>query len=441
MKGDVPSVAWPPLFSNDRASLAALVLQLDRSQWLPPGEIAAGQARQLAVLARHFAAHSPHFRARLAAAGLTADALDPAGLARLAPLTRRAVPAAGRGLHCPLPPGHAPARLGQTSGSTGEPVRVRKGKVCGLMWLALAIRCNLWFEPDPGARAAALRVAVDRDVLETPTWGGVMDTFFDTGPMLVLSNALDLADQAARLARFRPESLIVYPSTLAGLIEVMAPLPGLKRIRTIAETLSPALRAAAEAHFGAVVKDCYSSEECGYIAVECPDSGLYHIMSEALVVELVDDRGAPCREGEEGRLLLTDLHNLAMPMIRYEIGDRAVAGGPCPCGRGLPTLARILGRERNLVMKPDGTTGWPVVGFRGYREIAPIVQFQLVQTSREEIEVRLVVEAPLSADQEAALTALIQRSLGYPFRLRFACFEGRLPRGPNGKFEEFVRAF
>lgn len=441
MRGDVPGELWPPVFGHERASLAALLFALDRTQWSTPEEIAAGQARQFALLVRHFARHSSRFRARMAAAGLDPRVLDLARVAELPPLARREVQAAGSALYCPTPPAHAPVRIGQTSGSTGEPVRIAKGRMCQLMWLAMSVRWHLWQEPDPMARRAAVRVLVERDAVEHKDWGGAMGALFETGPLLVLNGGLDLADQAARLAAFAPRSLLVYPSTLAGLIDAMPPLPSLARIRTFGETLSPEARAAAEAHFGVEVHDCYSSEEVGYIAVECPGSGLYHLMAESLVVEVVDDDGRPCRPGEAGRVLVTDLHNFAMPMIRYEIGDRAVPGGPCPCGRGLPTLARVLGRERNLLLKPDGTTAWPVTGYRRYREIAPVVQFQFVQTGREDIEVRLVVGTALDAAQEAALTKLIHASLGYPFRLTFAYFEGRLPRGANGKFEEFVRAF
>jgi phenylacetate-CoA ligase len=441
MRGDLPTALWPPVFSNKLAALAALVFELDRTQWLGGEEIAAGQSRQLARLARHFAAHSPHFRERLAKAGVGADQLDVARLAELAPLTRREVQAAGEALNCPLPPAHRPIRFGQTSGSTGEPVRIAKGTMCDLLWLAMSVRWHLWQEPDPMARRAVVRVLVTRGRLERADWGGGMAALFDTGPLIVLSGELDLAEQAKHHAEFAPQSLLVYPSTLAGLIDTMSPWSGLERIRTIGETLFPSLRTAAEAHFGVPAKDCYSSEEAGYIAVECPESGLYHVMSEGLVVEVVDEQARPCRPGETGRVLVTDLHNYAMPMIRYEIGDHAEVGGPCRCGRGLPMLARILGRERNLVMKPDGTTAWPVTGYRRFREIAPVAQFQFVQKSLEEIEVRLVVEPPLDATQEAALTALIQESLGYPFRLTFAYFERRLPRGANGKFEEFVRAF
>jgi phenylacetate-CoA ligase len=235
---------------------------------------------------------------------------------------------------------------------------------------------------------------------------------------------------------------MIYPSNLAAMLDLLERdgrhLPSVQRVRTIGETLSPAIRERAEHDLGATVRDCYSSEEVGYIAIECPTGGLYHVMAETLIVEVVDADGRACREGEVGRVLVTDLHNRATPLIRYAIGDMAEVGPACPCGRGLPTLRRIVGRERNMLLTPDGRRAWPLTGFRDFATIAPVIQYQLIQHRIDAVEVRLVVGAPIDAGQERALAALITRSLGYPFTLTFKYFPDRIPRQPNGKFEEFV---
>jgi len=134
----------------------------------------------------------------------------------------------------------------------------------------------------------------------------------------------------------------------------------------------------------------------------------------------------------------TSLHNFAIPLIRYDLRDHAEAGGPCPCGRGLPTIARILGRNRNMLRLPGGGERWPLVGFDRYREIAPIRQYQLIQHTLEEIEARFVTDRALSEDEEARLGAVIRSALGHPFRVSFTYFESEIPRGAGGKFEEFV---
>jgi phenylacetate-CoA ligase len=442
MRGDVPGIAWPPVFSTRKSSLAALLLQLERSQWRSAEELRVGQFRQLSLLAEHFAAHSPRFLERLKVARIDGSELGGReGLQALPPLTRREIQQDPDTFFCrTLPEGHAPLRLFQTSGSTGEPVKVMKTAVTQLFWTALTLRYHLWHEPDFTGRLCAIRALV-KEAREAASWGAPFSDFFETGPSMIVDNATDLTLQIEQVRRFRPNTLIIYPTNLAAMLERLeaqgSALPELKRVRTVGETLPPDVRAAAERQLGVEVRDCYSSEEFGYLAIECPAGGLYHLMAEALLVEVVDDQGRPCREGEIGRLLVTDLHNHATPMIRYEIGDHAEAGGPCPCGRGLPTLRRILGRTRNMVVRPDGTTSWPITGFKRFRDLAPIVQYQLVQDSLTSIEMRLVSEAPLTPEQEHAVAAHIQSFLGYRFETRFRYFEGRIPAGPNGKFEEF----
>ena len=198
------------------------------------------------------------------------------------------------------------------------------------------------------------------------------------------------------------------------------------------------MRQRAAQMLGARVSDLYSSQDLGQIALECPVSGLYHTMAETVLVEVLDDAGNPCREGEIGRVVITDLRNYATPLVRYLIGDRAEVGPPCPCGRGLPTLARVLGRERNLLLMPDGSRVWPLVGFYRFRELAPISQYQFIQHGADDIEVRLAVEQSVTPAQEAALTEVIHAALQHPFRLRFNYFDLTLPLPPSGKREEFV---
>ncbi len=161
-------------------------------------------------------------------------------------------------------------------------------------------------------------------------------------------------------------------------------------------------------------------------------------MAESLIVEVVDECDAPCAAGKVGRLVVTDLHNFATPLVRYDIGDYAEVAGPCACGRGLPALKRILGRERNLILMPDGSRHWPLVGFALFRTVAPVLQYQLIQETRDSIEVRLVVGHALSGAEEDGLRQVIQGTLGHPFALRFSYFADRIPPGPNGKCEEFV---
>jgi phenylacetate-CoA ligase len=161
-------------------------------------------------------------------------------------------------------------------------------------------------------------------------------------------------------------------------------------------------------------------------------------MAEGVLAEVIADDGRPCQPGQIGRVTITDLHNFATPMVRYDIGDYAEVAPPCACGRGLPTWSRILGRDRNLIRMPDGTRHWPITGFPRCREFAPILQYQLVQHDYESIEARLVVERSLTTSEESALRRLFQTSAGHEFTVRFSYFCDRIPPLGSGKFEDFV---
>ena len=440
----IGGIVWPPLFAGPEAGvLSALLGQLEATQWLPQAELVQLQHLQLRALAQHAARQSTHFKDRLVRAGLRFEDLGSAeGLARLGVLRRRDIQAAGAALYCTdIPRDHAPVGTTQTSGSTGEPVVVRRTGVSRLFWMAMIMREHLWHRRDFTKRISAIRANIPEYIVG-PDWGPPVSLLFRSGPAQGIPITADIEQQVTWLREFGPDNLVIYPSTLDALSRYCEAhnitLDGLTQVRTIGETLSPRIREQATRILKARVIDNYSSQEVGNIAFQCPDSDLYHVMAESLIVEVLNDAGRPCNVGEAGRIVVTDLHNYATPLIRYDIGDYAEVAAPCPCGRGLPALKRILGRERNLILMPDGSRHWPLVGFARFRDVAPVVQYQFIQTDRQSIEVRLVTESTMTRDQEVALGAVIQEALGYPFALTFRYFEDGLPTGPRGKFEEFI---
>ena len=108
------------------------------------------------------------------------------------------------------------------------------------------------------------------------------------------------------------------------------------------------------------------------------------MQSEHLRVEVLDEQGQPCREGENGQVVITDLHNFAMPLIRYALHDWAEVGPTCPCGRGLPTLRRVVGRIRNMAISPEGKSYRPVLETRRMLEAIPQLAAIPVRADRSE---------------------------------------------------------
>lgn len=437
----VAGVAWPPLVTGRAASLVALLHRLDRTQWLPAARLAERQRVQLVVLARWFAARSPLFRARLDVAGIGPDDLArPGGLERLPVLDRATVHALGPRLFVdPLPPGHEPTFAKMTSGSTGRAIEVRRTAVNAMFQGALTIRDYLWRDLDLRGRFAVLRASV-KSIRERPTWGRPIDALFATGPLLAMPTDIPVPEVVDRLDAFAPDALLCYPSLLAGIAEHCRRndrrLATLRHVQTIGETLDDEVRHLAADVLGVHVWDLYSSEELGPIGIECPVAGGYHV-PENLIVEVLDDGDVPVPAGGVGRVVVTDLHNHAAPLVRYELGDHAELGGPCPCGRGLPTLRRILGRTRNLIVLPDGSMSWPMTGYRAVFERAGARQFQMAQVAPDVVEVRMVGTGPLAPAVEADVAATVHDALHHRFELRFVYLDDDIPKGPSGKFEDF----
>jgi phenylacetate-CoA ligase len=263
-----------------------------------------------------------------------------------------------------------------------------------------------------------------------------------TGPTYLLNVLSSIEEQADWLRRVNPGYVLTYPSALRATAHVFCErgwtLPELQGLNTFGEILEPECRRECEEQFGVKVVDGYSSQEVGYIAVQCPEHDHYHVQSENVLVEVLDDAGHPCQSGETGRVVVTTLHNFAMPLLRYDIGDYAEVGSPCPCGRGLPVLNRIFGRQRNLLILPDGSRRWPVFDAGGRpEELPPFFQFQVIQRSPEKIDVLAVRHQPFTEAEIDRLTRFLQQTLGYPFDIDIRCVES-IPRSGTGKFEDFI---
>lgn len=449
LRSSVEGISWPALPAAMPAALLAQLYQIEQSQWWPPEVLRARQLEQLSSLIDHAYRQSAFYRDRLDSTGLAPRGPWDEGRFQAIPLlTRSELLVDDKTINArEVPPSHGPVGVTQTSGSTGQIVAVRRTGVSQLIWMALSMRDHLWHRRDFSQRLTVIRANVpvlDDDAAAAEAgWGPPLTWLHRTGPCYTRPLGTDVGFLGDWLLRRDPSYLLTYPTNLASLLTVFERrgqrLPTLREVRTIGETLPADLRARCSAVLGVRVVDSYSSQEVGAIALECPDSGLYHVHSESLIVEVLDERGAPCKPGEVGRVVVTDLHNFATPLIRYELRDHAEVGPSCPCGRGLPTLVRVLGRRRNMAVLPDGQRCWPLVGFLRYREIAPIVQYQIVQHGLNDVEMRLVTETgPLRAEQEQRLAEVLREALRHPFPVRFSYFDGELPRTASGKFEEFV---
>ena len=436
----IPEVRWPALPAPAAAATLALLYQFEATQWLPAEQLLRLQLRQLDQVLRHAYATTPCYRERWAGIYDPSLPLTLDRVAALPLLTRRDLQDNYEHLKSEtVPAGHGSAGEASTSGATGSPVRVLKTQLCLLFWNAFTLREHRWHRRDLRRRLAVIRSGVAAG--ESRSWGPATDGLVDTGPAVMLPMGDDVDTQLRWLEQQNPEYLLTYPSNAAELAMASLArgvrLPRLLEVRTFGELLAPEMRESCRKAWGVRVTDLYSANEVGYIALQCPSHEHYHVQSEGVLVEILDEQGRPCAPGQVGRVVVTDLHNFATPLVRYEIGDYAEAGDACACGRGLPVLLRIIGRVRNMLVTADGKRYWPALRIGEFTDIAPVLQSQLVQTAYDLVEWRLVTAVPTTADQEARLRERMLSRLPSGFRLKFEYLH-RIPRSAGGKYEDFI---
>ncbi|VAV85124.1 hypothetical protein MNBD_DELTA01-222 [hydrothermal vent metagenome] len=440
-KTSVSGIHWPALPGASASSMLALLYQLEQSQWLPEEELRHQQFRQLATLLGHAYETVPFYRKRLEKAGFFPQrGLNAEIFANLEFLKRSDIQRSHDALVSrKIPKDHGELFKHHTSGSTGMPIIAVGTDITQFFWRVNTLREHLWHKRDLGGKLAAIRTTVKDGI--SAGWGRATDDVYKTGQGVMMNIKTDIDEQVRWLDGQQPDYLLSHPSNVHALakmcIEQGVRLTRLRQVRTFGEVVTPELRVICMKAWDAPVVDAYSAEEVGYIALQCPESELYHILSESLLVEVIDKEGRPCAPGEVGRVVITTLHNFAMPLLRYEIGDYAEVGGKCACGRGLPVLRRIMGRQRNLITLPDGKQHWPSFPEDSWGYIAPIRQIQLVQKGFDNIVVRLVADNRLTPEQEEALVKVLQEKLGHPFKMTLEYLD-KIERTANNKYEDFV---
>jgi phenylacetate-CoA ligase len=184
------------------------------------------------------------------------------------------------------------------------------------------------------------------------------DSLFGLFPMQFISTLTPIGETLAQLRKNPPDLLVCYPSHLRALVDQMQP-EDFARIRPTAVNVNSEMSSAVErANLGtklsSFVFDDYSSEELTRIASQC--RGLqYHLFEDVNYIEIVDDNGRPVPEGTVGNIVGSNLHNRAMPLLRYMQGDRgAVRTSLCSCGRRFRILEKLEGRKNDSFVLPNG---------------------------------------------------------------------------------------
>ncbi|MBI1914231.1 MAG: phenylacetate--CoA ligase family protein [Planctomycetes bacterium] len=424
--GDVDQLRW--------------LREFERTQYLPADELRRLQFCRLSALLSHAHARCPFYRERFESVGLRPEDLRTLDdLHRFPVLEKSDLQQHGADMVARNWP-RDDLIPNQTGGSTGTPISFFLSNDRRRSRAAATLRHNRWAGWDVGDRVAVLwgaphdaprrdwRARLRRTLLREPLW-------LDTANVTEAS----LAAFHERLMSHRPRVLQAYARSVLLFAQYLEQR-GLRPHRphsivTSAEGLEPAERALVERVFGCPVFNRYGCREVSVIASECDAHQGLHVMAEGLLVEIVKG-DEPAKPGEMGSILVTDLLNHAMPLIRYRIGDvGAWEEGSCPCGRALPRLRNVEGRVTDFLVGSDGRLVSGV--FLATYVVAhrpSLGQVQIHQDRAGEILYRIRPGYDFAAAEDLAyLESTSRQYLGDAVVVRWEIVE-ELPCEPSGKF-------
>jgi phenylacetate-CoA ligase len=390
--------------------------ELERTQWLNRAEIESLRARRLRDFLARVQAEVPYYRQLFADLGFDPSAVGSPADLRALPLLTKDLIGAHTGEMKSARAG--PLRRFNTGGSTGAPLIFWLGRERIAHDIAAKWRATRWWGVDIG----------DPEIV---VWGspielGRQDRLRHLRDRLLRTRLLPAFEMSAdNLQRFlatiratRPRMLFGYPSALAYIAGYardrnarMDDL-GIRVAFVTSERLYDHQREAISSVFGCPVANGYGGRDAGFIAHQCPDGGM-HVSAEDVIVETVDERGAPVPAGTAGEIVVTHLATAEFPFVRYRTGDLGVLDGrDCRCGRGLPLLAEISGRTTDFVVARDGTVLHALALIYVLRDLPGVRNFKIVQESLDHTRVLLEAAGGFDPRTEDLIVSQFRARLG-----------------------------
>lgn len=427
---------WPLLRRDFTRAFNGLLA----TQWWPEERLRELQEQRLRALLMHAWLNVPFYRSQIDAAGLNPCTATLDQIRHLPILEKATIQTQGTNLLCRgLTPGQMGLIESHTGGSTGEPLTFYldavsiTGNVAEIRrdWFLCGYQAGdrlafLWGS-DPDSRGHISAKGRLKDYLQNLVW---VNTFNVT--------ADDLRIAHRRLLSFKPALLVGYVSSLT-LFATLIRESGLtplrpKAIQTSAEVLSADQRQLLEDTFACKIYDRYACREVGSMAHECEAHAGLHIMAENNLVEIVRESGEPAAAGETGYVVVTNLLNRAMPLIRYRLGDLAVPReGVCSCGRGLPRLHRVQGRSADVITAPNGKLLHGEFFTHLFYNIPGVRQFRVEQIDLRRLVIEVVPGTGFRSDSLDSLVHAIHEHADRDFVVEYA-LRDTLPPSNSGKF-------
>jgi len=404
---------------------------LEDSQWWSSDEVRAFQEGRLRELIQHSYTNVPYYRSTFDKLGLKPEDINSVeDLQKLPVLSKDII---RRNFPDNMVAGNIPREkltLNHSGGSTGEPLPYYQDRQAISWRFGCLFRFWRWAGYELGKRW----IRLDLIAHDTPAQK-VMDRL---GRCLFIRlsamNQDTLRISIERIRRYNPQIIRGYASQVFLLAKYLKDndirdiTPA--SIITTGDMLFPHYRQLIEEQFNCPVFDNYGGNSI-VISSQC-ESGTHHIAAENIVLEFVkDDR--PVKPGELGTVLVTDLSNYGMPFIRFRIGDLARPFQErCKCGRGLPVMSSVVGRDTDIVVTPDGN--YLVAYFFGhiFEAMTSVDQFQVVQEAEDEIEVKIIKNDKFSEQDAQHIKNAIRQGSGEKLKIRLN-FVDNIPVPRSGK--------
>ena len=414
---------------------------MERSQWLPPNEIQRLQLNNLRAFLSDVQVHVPYYRQLFAEIGF-----DPASVVNLEQLAE--LPLLSKvEIRQHLADMRADNAIGlsrfNTGGSSGEPLIFYIGKGRVSHDVAAKWRATRWWGVDIGDPEAV--------VWGSPIELGAQDKIRLIRDKLLRTHLIPAFEMSTekldgfirQIQQIRPKMLFGYPSALAHIANhaekkgVPMNNLGIKVAFVTSERLYDHQRAKIETVFGCPVANGYGGRDAGFIAHQCPAGGM-HITAEDIIVEIVDKQGRLLPNGELGEIVTTHLATRDFPFIRYRTGDMGILSDKvCSCGRGLPLLEDIQGRNTDFVVARDGTVLHGLALIYVVRDLEGVDAFKITQDSLDKTTVQIVKAPTYRSECEQKIVTEFKKRLGQDVAIviEYADF---IPKERSGKFRYVI---
>jgi phenylacetate-CoA ligase len=416
--------------------------QLDKSQWLSRADLEQLQLEKLRALLTMAYAHCPWHRQRMQAANLNPNDVKDLSALRQLPAMDKAQAAANREqlVWKDVPGG---AFQYNTGGSSGQPLIFHFGRTRQASDAAGRIRARRWWGVEVGEPEVYIWGA-PVELNKTDWVKTVRDRLLN---QLVL-NAFAMSPERMdhyldALESFQPCSIYGYSSSVS-LLAAHAKsrgrrlrLPRLKVVCTTGEPLYEHQRSLLTEVFGVAVANEFGSRDIGFTAHETPH-GQMLLMSESIILEVLDANGEPVAPGEMGEAVMTGLCSEAQPFIRYRTGDMVrMSPEPDKDGRGLHVIAEVLGRQTDFLVRSDGTIMHALAGIYVLRAVDGVGEFKIIQHDKKHLEVQVVANNRWQAEMTQAIEAGLQKRLGQDVHIQVKLLD-TIPPEASGKHRYVV---